>query len=111
MGDPKKVPTAREALGRLVQDAWSRIDNRSRGRLILLFTRLGAIDQAYDVANRTLADVNAGLWAALWEPETRAFRQDSRFQAFVTRLGLIDYWKQYGPPDECDLRGETLVCR
>jgi hypothetical protein len=44
-------------------------------------------------------------------PETRAFRKDSRFQALVTRLGLMDYWKQYGSPDDCDLRGKTLVCR
>lgn len=34
--------------------------------------------------------------------EMAHFRQDPRFQAFVTRLGLMDYWKQHGPPDDCD---------
>jgi hypothetical protein len=41
----------------------------------------------------------------------RPFRKDARFQSFVKRLKLVEYWKQYGPPDECDLRGDTLVCR
>jgi serine/threonine-protein kinase len=112
LGDPKKVPAARAALQRVVQGAWSRIDGPSRGRLIVLLTRLGALDQAYDVANRAaLQNFVGGVWATLWQPETHAFRKDSRFQAFVTRLRLIDYWKQYGPPDDCDLHGETLVCR
>jgi TolB-like protein len=111
MGDPKKVPAAREALQRLVRDGWDRIDPQSRGFVVALFTRLGAVDEAYALANRTLDDFNVGLWTALWVPEARAFRTDSRFQAFVTRLQLIDYWKQYGPPDDCDLHGETLVCR
>jgi TolB-like protein len=111
LGDPKKVPEAREALQRLVRSDWSRIDTISRLHLIALFTSLGALDQAYDVANRGLEDFNGGLWAALWRREMGAFRKDSRFQAFVTRLKLMDYWKQYGPPDECDLKGDTLVCR
>jgi hypothetical protein len=28
----------------------------------------------------------------------------------VTRLGMMDYWKQYGPPDDCDLRDGRLTC-
>jgi hypothetical protein len=41
----------------------------------------------------------------------RPFRRDPRFPAFAERLGMIDYWKQYGPPDSCDLTGERLSCR
>jgi hypothetical protein len=116
MGDSKKVPAAREALQRLVQDSWSRMDNLWRQLLMVQLTRLGAVDQAYHVANRSLDDYmrdnwNGGAWGLLWTPEMRAFRKDSRFQVFVTRLKLIDYWKQFGPPDECAMHGETLVCR
>jgi hypothetical protein len=50
------------------------------------------------------------LWQFLWEPEMRPFRRDPRFQAFVTHLKLFDYWKQYGPPDECELKDEKLTC-
>jgi hypothetical protein len=41
----------------------------------------------------------------------RPFRKDPRFQALVTRIGLIDYWKKYGPPDDCDLSDGKLTCR
>ena len=47
--------------------------------------------------------------ATCWLPEMRPFRQDSRFQDYVTRLGLMQYWKQYGPPDDCDLQGGKLI--
>jgi TolB-like protein/tetratricopeptide (TPR) repeat protein len=116
MGDQQKVPAAVAALHRLVQDAWSGIDGPARRFLVTLLTRLGAVDQAYDVANRALDefvrdDWYGGPWTVLWLPDMRAFRKDPRFQAFATRLKLIDYWKQYGPPDECDWRGEALTCR
>ena len=33
-----------------------------------------------------------------------------RFQDFVTRLGFIEFWKRYGPPDGCELQeGGRLV--
>lgn len=47
---------------------------------------------------------------AYWLPEMRPFRRDLRFQAFVTRLGLMEYWKQYGPPDDWDLNDGKLTC-
>ena len=116
LGAPKQVPAAREALQRLVGGSWNRIDPPSRSLLMELFANLGALDQAFDVANRVLDEYmrdgwSGQGWSVLWSPETRALRHDPRFQAFVTRLKFIDYWKQYGPPDECDLKGETLVCR
>jgi hypothetical protein len=40
----------------------------------------------------------------------RPFRNDLRFQAFVTRLKLPDYWRVYGPPDGCDFRDGILTC-
>jgi TolB-like protein len=39
----------------------------------------------------------------LWQPEawSRKARQDPAFQGFAKRIGLVDYWKQYGWPDLC----------
>ena len=39
----------------------------------------------------------------LWQPETwsRKARQSAAFQGFAKRLGMLDYWKQYGWPDLC----------
>jgi hypothetical protein len=83
---------------------------------IIDFVNLGALDDAYELANGSLDEyaragtIGAVPWSWLWAPEARPFRTDARFQAFVTRLKLMDYWKQYGPPDECDIRGEQLTC-
>ena len=86
-----------------------------RKRLILWYTKLGALDFAYEAAGRALrhyalSGMVGTAWGILWIDEMRAFRRDVRFQAFVERLGLMDYWNQYGPPDHCDLRNGRLVC-
>jgi tetratricopeptide (TPR) repeat protein len=80
------------------------------------FTMLGELDRAYGFVERVLQHAlppqTLGLFLPwIWIPELLPFRQDPRFQELVRRLGLIDYWKQYGPPDECDLQGEKLICR
>jgi len=77
---------------------------------------LGSLDAAFEVANHGLdrlqrAGTIGGNWGGLWTQEMRPFRQDPRFQSFVTRLGLMPYWEQYGPPDDCELRGGKLICR
>lgn len=43
----------------------------------------------------------------------RPFRRDPRFAGYIKRLGrnLIEYWRKYGPPDDCELNGEALTCR
>jgi TolB-like protein len=77
-------------------------------------SQLGALDLAYELADQLrvrFADNSpTNAWAWLWTPEIRAFRQDARFQAFTTRLGLMDFWRKYGPPDACELQGGKLTC-
>jgi tetratricopeptide (TPR) repeat protein len=112
--DPARIPEARNALDgftrRLPPDSVSNL-------LLFMYTQVGAFDKAYAMANRALdARSRNYQWVdlgpfVLWTPEMRPFRRDVRFQQLVTRLKLIDYWKQYGSPDDCDLRGATLTCR
>ncbi len=79
------------------------------------FARLGAVDDAFAIAEQLRAQFRAenpiGAWSWLWSPELAPFRRDARFQGFVTRLGMIDYWKMYGPPDSCEFSGDKLSCR
>jgi TolB-like protein len=78
------------------------------------FTRLGAMDQAYAAADQLLAQFESqgptNAWSWLWSRELRPFRQDPRFQEFTTRLGLMAFWRQYGAPDDCDLKDGKLTC-
>ena len=118
LGDPARKPAAIQALKQLVAKLGpGRIGSNSRRDLIVDFAMLGALDPAYELATRYLDDflrsgVGGGAdWAFIWQPEMRSFRRDARFQAFVTRMNLIDYWRRSGPPDDCALDGVTLVCR
>jgi TolB-like protein len=84
-------------------------------RLIMWYTTLGSLDFAYEAADRALerfalSRTVGAAWGILWLEEMRSFRRDARFQAFVERLGLLDYWNQYGPPDNCELRNGRLLC-
>jgi len=77
-------------------------------------TQIGAVDDAYALAETMRKDFGSELpnraWAWLWYREMDAFRRDTRFQAFVTRLGMLPYWEKYGAPDSCRLDAGRLTC-
>ena len=117
VGDASHKPAALASLSRLdITTGEARLDVYLQVRVVLLYTLLGTLDSAFEHANRFLdrfAESNeigqSGMWGTLWFPEMRPFREDSRFTALATRLGLMDYWKQYGPPDDCELRDGKLI--
>ena len=118
LADPTKKPAARQALQSLVHKLGvSNIETSSQRAFLEDFAMLDALDPAYDLANQYVDEFarsgtgGGAAWGLLWLPEMRSFRLDPRFQGFVTRLNLIDYWKQYGPPDDCDLKDGKLVCQ
>jgi TolB-like protein len=79
------------------------------------YVQLGAIDEAYALANRCqdLDGKAVGVlfqYGGMWGPEMRPFRRDPRFQSLATRVGLMEYWAKYGAPDNCELRNNKLTC-
>jgi hypothetical protein len=42
---------------------------------------------------------HASGMAIVWWPVMREVRQLNRFKKFVREIGLVDYWKEYGWPD------------
>jgi adenylate cyclase len=46
----------------------------------------------------------------VWYPEGRGVRLHPRFAEFAERAGLLDYWKQFGMPDDCRLIEGRLGC-
>jgi TolB-like protein/DNA-binding winged helix-turn-helix (wHTH) protein len=116
--DPASKPAALQALQAVThQIQFASTDARVSTFFVEAFTLLGAVDSAYALANE-LIDRGARVHVAalgldpraLWIPEMRLFRRDPRFQALATRLKLIDYWNQFGPPDECELRDAMVTC-
>jgi TolB-like protein len=116
LSEPSRNSAAIAALrafqDRLPEDGLNQIVSK---RLIVWYTRLNALDFAYQVANDALDrlvpyEMIGSAWGILWTPAMRAFRRDARFQTFIERLSLMRYWSQYGPPDDCELRDGRLVC-
>jgi TolB-like protein/DNA-binding winged helix-turn-helix (wHTH) protein/Tfp pilus assembly protein PilF len=113
LGDPTKKSAARQALTDLTRQLDSaEIDPRFGPQIMYLFTLLDGRDQAFELMQRVNAETLSNGWVmAFWAPEMRPFREDRRFQALAQRLRLVEYWKQYGPPDECYLKNGALLCR
>lgn len=126
LADPSVRPAVVAARNRLFpkdgaqnvgsNDSWQ-VDECTRSAYGI--SLLGDQDAAYDLANQCLDESKGNFARAavaglgiLWTPELRPFRRDSRFHAYMSRIGdLMDYWQQYGAPDECDLKGGRLTCR
>jgi TolB-like protein len=118
LGNPAARPRALDALKRLE----TTLDHNRYGTYqqrmlhIYWYTRLGALDEAYRLADDWVAQyrhsslVGAPHLAPIWSPSMRDFRRDARFAKFATGLKLMDYWKENGPPDGCRLDGEQLRC-
>jgi adenylate cyclase len=84
--------------------------------LIQPLIHLGAIDAVYDVLFAAL-DQDPQSWVSRWDlnhawgPEGEAFRKDPRFAELARRIGIVEYWKQYGFPDGCSAGQDTpIVC-
>jgi hypothetical protein len=80
-----------------------------RRRILLWFTMLGALDDAFDWMNVGLDQfARSGTigfqWGLLWMSEMRPFREDARFGNVIRRLRFMDYWQRHGPSDRQDFR-------
>jgi TolB-like protein len=117
LADVRQSSTAVTALRALVKKSDPKpLDNWPMIVLIYnWYAMLGALDDAFNTAQRMVQSfrqtgiLNAIKVAPLWLPELRAFRRDPRFGDLVAGLGLLDYWKEHGPPDDCEFRGGRLI--
>ena len=120
LADPSRRGAALAARDRLFPKSAFRGANRTGAEFhycmiaAILYSLINAMDEAYDLSNQCLDDFEEGQVlraGVIWAPEWRAFRRDPRFQQLATRLGLMEYWEQYGPPDDCDLKDGKLTCQ
>jgi TolB-like protein/Tfp pilus assembly protein PilF len=117
IGEPGRRAAASHALTTLVRDLPpAELGILPRQLIVTWYVILDDLDAAFDFSTRSLDEfARSGTvgtsWGLIWSPWMSPFRKDPRFGALVTRLKLFDYWKQYGPPDDCDLHGDMLTCR
>jgi TolB-like protein/tetratricopeptide (TPR) repeat protein len=84
--------------------------------LVHPYIQLGQVDLVYQILFAEL-DRDPGSWkkhwnlTMAWSREGAAFRKDPRFGELASRMGITDYWKQYGYPDGCRAGTDSpLVC-
>jgi TolB-like protein/DNA-binding winged helix-turn-helix (wHTH) protein len=115
LAEPAKRASALRVLQAFVPRLKSGVfEGRTRMFFVDALAMLGGLDAAYDLATwcveQRINTPGSIDWSDVWMPEMRPFRSDMRFQAFVTRLKLPDYWRLYGPPDACDFKDGILTC-
>lgn len=89
----------------------------SQAKLVDVYSSLGDVDLAYQVMFETL-DKDHLAWihdwemSDLWSPDSAAMRHSPKLGELAERIGVIDYWKQYGFPDQCrpGQDGAPIVC-
>jgi tetratricopeptide (TPR) repeat protein len=80
------------------------------------YAMLGDLDRAFAASTQWLQlSADSGLSGipyntGFWLPEMHAFRADPRFESLASRMGLTSYWRKFGAPDHCEMRGK-LICR
>ncbi|MBF6023239.1 winged helix-turn-helix domain-containing protein [Lysobacter niastensis] len=52
----------------------------------------------------------ASYQLVFWQPESRALRQDPAFQDYLSRSGLLAYWREHGFPTQCVASGARVNC-
>jgi hypothetical protein len=117
LADPGRAPQALAGLRALRKHTeLASLDNYPMLMLtVVWYAWLGALDDAHETAQaiarryKRTGIVNVLNLIPLWMPELLAFRRDARFQTFARDLGFIDYWRERGPPDGCELQGERLL--
>lgn len=91
---------------------------KPQAELLMAYLELGQPDLAFQIMNDSL-DRDRLAWLHSWDMmhawarENAVFRNDPRFARIAERIGLVDYWKQYGYPDGCRAGAGDVpfVCR
>ncbi|WP_306252138.1 hypothetical protein [Parvularcula sp. IMCC14364] len=73
----------------------------------VMLLRLGRIEEAFDIFARNKFAFDSYFLAALWSPSGAQARRHPAFRDFVKRIGLVDYWQQYGWAHHCQPISDT----
>jgi TolB-like protein len=99
--------TAKAILAAHPEDAWAPT----------LWMELGEPQRSFTLFEEGGTGLSDGYLNWLWQPDAWSLkaRQSPAFQGFATRIGLVDYWKKYGWPDQCRQLSErganAFVCQ
>lgn len=105
--DAVQRPTALKIIGAHLDDEWAPT----------MLLQLGDSVHSFDLYEHGHSGLSDAYLNWLWQPEpwSRKARQDPAFQGFAKRIGMLDYWKQFGWPDLCKPASEkgpdSFICQ
>jgi TolB-like protein len=124
LGDPSRRDAALASRSRLYPaSAWpsrpAPVNIALCDRSSTYYALLGAVDVATGLARQCHATIKpedaflrGGFGFGFWSPEVRPLRRYPGYMALNGATSDVrEYYRRYGPPDDCDLNGGTLVCR
>jgi TolB-like protein/class 3 adenylate cyclase/Tfp pilus assembly protein PilF len=88
-----------EALRRIITDE-DNLSSDDFAQIALWAAYLGDYDFAMDSMEKSVR-INGLHVFFFWFPVMQEVRQQIRFKEFVKKIGLVDYWNEYGWPDIC----------
>ena len=62
------------------------------------------------IAASETGEIGMGQMGGVFGPGYQAIRQDSRFIDYLDRSGILDVWRELGPPAGCRAVNETFTC-
>jgi adenylate cyclase len=98
LSDPGKLEAAQSALRAAVQAA-------PHQEWIVLLDVFGLTDEALALSLDPPGNARLPLRLSLWYPRFERFRAHPKFTALAEARGLLDYWREHGPPDGCRFEG------
>ena len=111
IADPAKRPAVVAKLRAVDPKVARQVD------LIQPYLQLDQVDLAYQIIDDYLEHEGPDLSQVsglmhFWSIDACKFRADPRFPELARRIGLVEYWKQYGYPDGCTAGAgdRALVC-
>jgi hypothetical protein len=69
---------------------------------VLSLMRLKQYARALEVHATHVTSDDAGIGLRVWGPDAAPMRRLPQFTAAAERIGWVDAWEKYGPPDVCE---------
>ena len=105
MRDPREVSQALEALATAQANGQA-----SDGELFFRYSLLGRVDEFFALASKHIDDQRLPYVYTLL-PEAGPIRADPRYAELLEKIGLIEFWREFGWPIVCQPEAEAVLCQ
>ena len=71
------------------------------GQIPVILVLLGQPRRALELLRTTRLGDTSDIFALVWSPAGKQIRALPEFSALLKKMGFIELWDKYGPPDDC----------